>query len=328
MKKLNLIVAIVLLFTALSCEEDIPPQPAPEASFWALETNIIAGEDIYFSCMSSNEPTEWEWYFPGGSPSYSSDESPIVHYYEPGEYSVSLTVSNSGGSDYLEKHAFITVEPATVNLTFYNPTYTVIYLTVNYDNIEVWPGMSETLYGLNPGDYIDIYGYTSGETNQGTQVGLELSWSDAFYMGEVNHEITLEVDSDYFFLYLTSNGADLYPIYVNYGLMSETVDNVRVIGDGVERKLGYYRAFSNGNVRAYNANGNGYYVYWDCGYNYYLPWTANQSISLTNNVMNMHPGVTSASTNNHAPLLPESAEKNSIEIPENAVKLYAKEILE
>ena len=43
--------------------------------------------------------TSWSWNFPGGSPATSTSQNPSVTYSAPGWYNVSLTVTNSAGSD-------------------------------------------------------------------------------------------------------------------------------------------------------------------------------------------------------------------------------------
>ncbi len=43
--------------------------------------------------------TSWSWSFPGGTPSTSTNQNPTVTYASPGWYDVTLTVSNSAGSN-------------------------------------------------------------------------------------------------------------------------------------------------------------------------------------------------------------------------------------
>ena len=43
--------------------------------------------------------TSWSWSFPGGSPATSTNQNPTVTYAAPGWYDVTLTVSNSAGSN-------------------------------------------------------------------------------------------------------------------------------------------------------------------------------------------------------------------------------------
>ena len=85
---------------------------APEADFVANVTTIHVGDTVEFIDLSTNIPTSWEWVFEGGMPATVSG-SPLadVIYSEVGTYDVSLTVSNSAGSDQVTKEDFIEVLP-------------------------------------------------------------------------------------------------------------------------------------------------------------------------------------------------------------------------
>lgn len=83
---------------------------APVADFSAGSTTVTEGESVNFSDQSSNNPTTWEWSFEGGDPSTSTQQNPSVTYNTAGTYEVSLSVSNSAGSDSETKSNYITVE--------------------------------------------------------------------------------------------------------------------------------------------------------------------------------------------------------------------------
>ncbi|MEL6142436.1 MAG: PKD domain-containing protein, partial [Bacteroidota bacterium] len=87
---------------------------APSADFTASTTVITEGQSITFTDLSANAPTNWNWSFPGGNPTSSSIQSPTVQYNTAGTYSVTLTSSNSAGSDQEIKTNYITVEPLVV----------------------------------------------------------------------------------------------------------------------------------------------------------------------------------------------------------------------
>jgi agmatine deiminase len=87
------------------------PQP-PVAEFTADNTSIIEGQSIQFTDQSINEPTQWSWSFPGGTPSGSTVQHPIVTYNTQGTYNITLTASNTAGSDTETKVDYITVLPA------------------------------------------------------------------------------------------------------------------------------------------------------------------------------------------------------------------------
>ncbi|MBK9254566.1 MAG: PKD domain-containing protein [Saprospiraceae bacterium] len=54
--------------------------------------------EVAFSDMSTNEPTQWSWTFEGGTPNISNEQNPIVVYEVPGEYNVTLVVTNDYGN--------------------------------------------------------------------------------------------------------------------------------------------------------------------------------------------------------------------------------------
>jgi PKD repeat protein len=89
----------------------LPLQP-PDAEFTADNTSISEGQSIQFTDQSTNNPTQWSWSFPGGTPSGSTVQHPIVTYDTQGTYPVTLTASNSAGSDTETKVDYITVLPA------------------------------------------------------------------------------------------------------------------------------------------------------------------------------------------------------------------------
>jgi PKD repeat protein len=68
------------------------------AAFSADNTTVNEGESVHFTDLSANNPTNWQWKFPGGVPEYSTEQHPAVTYNTPGEYDVVLTVSREGFS--------------------------------------------------------------------------------------------------------------------------------------------------------------------------------------------------------------------------------------
>ncbi len=82
---------------------------APVAQFVANSTVACNGTAITFTDLSSNVPSSWNWTFTGGSPSSSTSQNPTVSYSTNGTYEVSLTATNSMGSDSETKTGYITV---------------------------------------------------------------------------------------------------------------------------------------------------------------------------------------------------------------------------
>jgi PKD repeat protein len=83
----------------------------PVASFSGASTTICPGSNVTFTDMSSNFPTSWNWTFPGGTPSSSTLQNPVVVYNTPSTYDVTLTAGNAVGNDTTTMIGYITVSP-------------------------------------------------------------------------------------------------------------------------------------------------------------------------------------------------------------------------
>ncbi len=55
---------------------------------------------------------EYEWVFQGGTPSFSTEENPIITYSQEGTYDVTLTVTNDLGSDVAIENNIIDINPS------------------------------------------------------------------------------------------------------------------------------------------------------------------------------------------------------------------------
>lgn len=86
----------------------------PIADFTSDKTTIKGGELITFTSTSTNNPTQLNWNFFGGSPSSSTAQAPVVTYNKKGTYAVVLVASNVGGSSSMTKTAYITVTEDSV----------------------------------------------------------------------------------------------------------------------------------------------------------------------------------------------------------------------
>jgi PKD repeat protein len=81
----------------------------PVAAFGTNTTEVCVGQTVQFFDQSANVPSTYSWSFPGGTPATSSLPAPQVVYSEPGVYSVSLSVSNSFGTDALTLNDYVSV---------------------------------------------------------------------------------------------------------------------------------------------------------------------------------------------------------------------------
>ncbi len=81
----------------------------PTANFGFSGGNGCAPLEVAFTDQSLESPTAWFWSFPGGNPSSSNEQNPVVLYENPGTYSVSLIVTNDAGSSESSQSDIIVV---------------------------------------------------------------------------------------------------------------------------------------------------------------------------------------------------------------------------
>ncbi len=124
----------------------------PIANFSATPTIGCNPLTVAFTDLSTNAPFIWSWSFPGGSPSTSSQQNPVVVYATPGTYNVTLVATNAAGTNSVTKTGFITVLATPVA----NFTWTQVGLTLIFTNTST----NGTSYSWNFGD-----GGTSTQTN-------------------------------------------------------------------------------------------------------------------------------------------------------------------
>jgi PKD repeat protein len=85
---------------------------APIADFKTTNNfqNFCTGQTVQFKDNTANAPiSSWQWLFPGGTPSSSTDSMPIITYASPGIYAVSYTATNISGSSSISKNEYIEI---------------------------------------------------------------------------------------------------------------------------------------------------------------------------------------------------------------------------
>ena len=89
----------------------------PDASFTANSTTVCEGDAISFTDISIPTPTSWNWSFPGGNPTTSTAQNPVVSYTTAGTYNVTLSATNSFGTDSESITITVSSFPATPIVT-------------------------------------------------------------------------------------------------------------------------------------------------------------------------------------------------------------------
>lgn len=106
---------------ATGTDGSAPQVGIPQADFCKFERQFICeGASVDFADISWNAtPTSWNWSFPGGTPSTSTDQNPTVQYNTPGVYDVTLNAATSAGGTSKTFTGMINVSPAAAT----NNTY-------------------------------------------------------------------------------------------------------------------------------------------------------------------------------------------------------------
>lgn len=112
----------------------------PLAGFTAADTEGCAPLTVHFTNQSSQNVTSWAWTFEGGNPGSSIQENPVVEYLNPGNFGVTLTVSNVAGEDEISFTGYITVLPDPVASFSADVNGNVVAFTNNssYGNTYLW----------------------------------------------------------------------------------------------------------------------------------------------------------------------------------------------
>jgi PKD repeat protein len=102
----------------------------PTAGFSFANTGNCAPQSVQFQNESSANAIDYQWYFPGGLPEFSTAAAPLVAYPAQGIFDVMLVASNSVGSD-----TFVMTQAIEVGgLPFVDFEFGVSNLTVNFFN--------------------------------------------------------------------------------------------------------------------------------------------------------------------------------------------------
>ncbi len=102
--------------------------PAPViAGFTGLPTVVVPGHSVVFADTSMGITTTWQWQFPGGRPSSSTEKNPVITYETVGIYDVTLVVGDGFSTDSLFVAGYIVADfPATVSTPSEQINFTIL----------------------------------------------------------------------------------------------------------------------------------------------------------------------------------------------------------
>ncbi|MCK9579856.1 MAG: PKD domain-containing protein [Methanoregula sp.] len=160
---------------------------APVASFVSAVTTGTSPLTVQFADSSANSPTSWAWSFGDGDT--SSVQNPSHIYTASGSFTVTLTSTNSAGSDTVSETAYITVtevEPVTsftANFTYGMAPFAVQFNDTSTNTPTSWTwvfGDGGTSYEQNPVyEYTDAGNYTVTLT-AANSVGSDTNYTSAY----------------------------------------------------------------------------------------------------------------------------------------------------
>lgn len=147
--------------------------PMEIEALFTTDTTVICKDDpVFFYDQSVGPVTEWSWFFEGGTPSTSTDQNPVVAYFEVGEWDVFLEVTDGIETGQLFISNYISVaavpEPA--------PTPSGIsQLCANWGNTSYntigMPGITEYDWIIEP---------TEAGTISGGGTNVTVVWEEGF----------------------------------------------------------------------------------------------------------------------------------------------------
>lgn len=110
---------IICIISALAACSDSEDKSVLQAGFDSDVIEVTAGEIVNYVDKSEGNPSRWDWYFDGGTPSRSQLFSPEITYQLPGTYSVRLVVGRNNDSIAIEKTGYVNVKyPSVVKADF------------------------------------------------------------------------------------------------------------------------------------------------------------------------------------------------------------------
>jgi PKD repeat protein len=130
---------------------------------------------IDFHDSSTNNPTAWQWIFPGGSPASSTDQNPTnICYNVPGVYDVTLITTSASGNDTTTLANYITVNSTPAIPTITQAGYTLTSSPASsyqwqLNSVDIPGATNQSYTALQSGYYTVIVGDSNGCKNSASK---------------------------------------------------------------------------------------------------------------------------------------------------------------
>lgn len=272
MKKLKLLhlLLVGLWFSFAGCEED------PYVSFTVSSSLVAVNETVTFTNSSVNAD-HFEWYFGDGTT--STVVSPTHSYSKEGAYIVTLVGYSKSGNKKDDAYQFYLYVLNPRQVTFTNPTYTPLDITIEGYGSQTIPVGGSTTYQVYSST-ISLNASTTEKFTNGTPLGLTVTWTGDIELTSSSHTFNLNVGPEFYYLHTTNySGYTLGPVHSNWGTTYKVTVNCQLPSDGVKYNLGYHYARYGNEMRWYVNTTEYFYAYHGTHFSY--PNVNNQSISMT-----------------------------------------------
>jgi PKD repeat protein len=142
----------------------------PTAAFTTSGTIGCAPFTVEFTNTSSANANTFNWDFPNGNPSSSTEQNPKTVWNQPGVYTVSLTVTNAAGSSTTSTNITVGAQPspsftyslAGTTVTLTNASSNANSYTWDFGDGQVSNATNPTHTYANPGDYVITLNASNG----------------------------------------------------------------------------------------------------------------------------------------------------------------------
>lgn len=195
---------------------------------------ICAGHPVHFYDSSYNSPIIWNWSFPGGTPSASTSQNPIVVYNNPGTYPVTLTASDGTHSDTKTTTSYINVRTAVLVPMPVAEGFEVTFPPLNWINYDgggdsiIWEYCT---YGAHTSSghsmFFDNYQYNETGKTKSMQFATDLTNYDSLQLTfDVAYQ-TLQGYSDSLEVAISDDcGAHFQRVYIKGGNLLATAPHL------------------------------------------------------------------------------------------------------
>lgn len=206
-------------YQAVLCAQSLLNAP-PIATINAESSVICPGGIVqYFGSSMGGPGVDYNWTFPGGIPENSTEQNPMVTYPTPGNYNVSLNITNDFGSDVVTETNLIEVSTNGVDVFFTEDFESGSFdqnnwSVINPDNSNTWSVQS--VNGPQNGTKAasaNLFGYSAtGQRDAmvtapisfATHSNIELSFQHA-------HRRRISGASDSLIVYVSTDGGATFP---------------------------------------------------------------------------------------------------------------------